>query len=293
MVFGLKLSSRPRAAQTTRREEQKTPRANVERENQLTSEIRAASMEAEAFAEGSAVSPESAQSVGPPTFAGLDAGSYPGQPAMDAYRNAGFSVTGLYLSHAPARSVPNRVDTKWIMAAADLARQGWGLAPIYVGAEPAGSSSVPPPDSPLENAQVDAAEAIALAKRAGFEPGRTIFLDVEKAFPTDGSYEAYVLKWLEVVRAAGYGTALYCFAAQTQWCTANGIKIWTVHLNKNTGTKNPQTGVINWSVLTSPLPTDPIDGSAIGTQGRFYCRAAGLNIELDYDRWSVADPSRL
>jgi hypothetical protein len=91
--------------------------------------------------------------------------------------------TGVYLSHAPARSIPHGVDTKWIAAAADLAKQGWGLGPIYVGAEPAGSSTVPPPDNPLGNAQIDATEAISLAQRAGLEPGKTIFLDVEKAFP--------------------------------------------------------------------------------------------------------------
>jgi hypothetical protein len=259
----------------------------------LTSEIRAASMEEEAFAEKLAAKPESLQPVGPPTFAGLDAGSYPGQKAMDAYRSAGFSVTGVYLSHAPARSSPKGADTQWIAAASNLAKQGWALAPIYVGAEPAGSSKVPPPNDPIPNAQTDAAEAIALAQQAGLEPGRTIFLDVEKAFPVGSPYESYVLKWLEVVRAAGYGTTLYCFPAQTQWCAANGIKIWTVHLNRNTGTKDPHTGVITWSVLTPPLPADPIDAGAVGTQGRFYCHAAGLNIELDYDRWLVADPSRL
>jgi hypothetical protein len=90
----------------------------------MTSEVRAASMEGEAFAEQSAITPESVPSAAPPTFAGLDAGSYPGQQAMDAFRSAGFSVTGLYLSHAPARSVPNRVDTHWIAAAGYLAKLG-------------------------------------------------------------------------------------------------------------------------------------------------------------------------
>jgi hypothetical protein len=259
----------------------------------MTSEVRAASMEDEAFTEQSAITPVSEPSAAPPTFAGLDAGSYPGQQAMDAFRSAGFSVTGLYLSHAPARSVPNRVDTHWIAAAGYLTKEGWGLAPIYVGAEPVGSSSVPPPDNPLDNARVDAAEAIALAQRAGFEAGRTIFLDVEKAFSANSPFESYVLKWLGLVRAAGYGTALYCFPGQTNWCAAQGIKIWTVHLNKSTGTKNRQTGVINWSVLTSPLPADPIDSGATGTQGRFYCHAAQQNVELDYDRWLVPDPSQL
>lgn len=259
----------------------------------MTGEVRASSMEEEAFAEISAEPPINPKTTAPPTFAGLDAGFYPGQGAMDAYRDMGFAVTGLYLTHAPARAVPHKVDDKWIAAAPYLAKAGWGIAPIYVGAEPQGSSSVPPPSNPLSDAQTDAAEAVALAQRAGFQSGRTIFLDVEKAFPTNSPYESYVLKWLEWVQAAGYRTALYCFPAQTNWCAAHGIPIWTVHLNRNTGRKDPHTGVITWSYLTSPLPADPIDAGAIGTQGRFYCRAAQLTLELDYDRWIVADPSHL
>jgi hypothetical protein len=255
----------------------------------MTSEVRAASMEEEAFAEISTMTIQKAQPPAKPTFAGLDAGSYPGQHAMDAYRSMGFSVTALYLSHAPTRAVPNKVDDHWIA----VAKAGWGLAPIYVGAEPAGGSSVPPPPNPLDNTRVDAAEALALAQRAGFQLGQTIFLDVEKAFPANSPYESYVSKWLEVVQAAGYRTALYCFPGQISWSAAHGVPIWTVHLNKNTGTKNKQTGVINWSILTSPLPTDPIDTGAIRTQGRFYCQAAKLDVELDYDRWTVADPSHL
>jgi hypothetical protein len=88
----------------------------------LTSEIRAASMEEEAFAEELTAKPESVQPEGPPTFAGFDAGSYPGQKAMDTYRSSGFSVTGVYLSHAPARSSTNGVDTQWIAAASNLAK---------------------------------------------------------------------------------------------------------------------------------------------------------------------------
>jgi hypothetical protein len=268
------------------------------RRDKMTSEVRAANMEDEAFAEEMTATSnvERPQEVSPdkavqPTFAGLDAGSYPGPNAMTAFRSIGFSVTGLYLTHAPARSIPNRVDNGWISAADGLGKAGWGLAPIYVGAEPEGSSTVPPPDNPLVNAQVDADEAINLARRAGFEAGRTIFLDVEKAFPANSPFESYVLKWVEVVQTAGYGTALYCFPGQISWASAHGLKIWTVHLNRNTGTK--KNGVITWSVLTSPLSADPIDSGAIGTQGRFYCHAANQNVELDYDRWLVADPSRL
>jgi Domain of unknown function (DUF1906) len=259
----------------------------------VTSELRASSMEEEAFAELSAGAPINPKATAQPAFAGLDAGSYPGQGAMDAFRDMGFAVTGLYLTHAPARAVPHKVDDRWIAAAGYLAKTGWGIAPIYVGAEPPGSSKVPPPSNPLGDALIDAAEAVSLAQRAGLHPGRTIFLDVEKAFPASSPYESYVLKWLECVQKAGYRTGLYCFPAQLKWSAAHQIPIWTVHLNRNTGTKDPHTGVITWSYLTAPLPADPIDVGAIGTQGRFYCRAAQLTVELDYDCWTIADPSKL
>jgi hypothetical protein len=134
---------------------------------------------------------------------------------------------------------------------------------------------------------------VTLARKAGFQPGQTLFLDVESAFPANSPYESYVLKWLEVVQASGYRTALYCFPKQISWCAAHGLPIWSVHLNNNTGRKNPTTGVITWSKLISPLPADPIDSGAVGTQGRFFCQAAGLAAELDYDRWTVPDPSRI
>jgi hypothetical protein len=225
------------------------------------------------------------------SFAGLDAGSFPGDAAMRAYRDMGFAVTGLYLSHGPARTGDHAAHD-WIAAATGLVRAGWGVAPIYVGAEPAGSSSVPPPANPLDDARTDANEAIVLAQKAGFGPGDVLFLDVESAFSPNTPYESYVLKWLEVVKAGGFGTALYCFPKQIGWTKSNNIPIWTVHLNSLTGKRDPHTGRITFSNLIAPLSPDPIDDGAVGTQGRFYCHAAGLDIELDYDRWRVANPSR-
>lgn len=109
----------------------------------MTSDIRAASMESEAFSDISNITLQGARTPSAATFAGLDAGSYPGQQAMDAYKGMGFAVTALYLTHAPARAIPNKVDKNWIAAADYLRQSGWGLAPIYVGAEPVGSSNRP------------------------------------------------------------------------------------------------------------------------------------------------------
>ena len=227
-----------------------------------------------------------------PTFAGFDAYSYPGDAAMAALRAAGFSVSALYLAHGPARQSAHLVDQGWIAKAGALRQDGWGTVPIYVGAQPPGSSSVNPPTDPLGNAATDAQEAVNLASQAGLAPGHTLFLDVEHAFASGSSYESYVLKWLELVAASGFKTAIYCFPTQIAWAAAQGIPIWTVHLNGQSGSKD-HTGQVHWSVLVPPLPADPIDSGTVGTQTRFYCHAADTGIELDYDRWLVPDPSSM
>jgi len=203
---------------------------NNDRGQGMTSDVRAASAESEAFAQVSSMTLQRARAPTGTTFAGLDAGSYPGQRAMDAYRAMGFAVTSLYFNHAPARAIPNKVDNKWIAAANYLRKSGWGLAPIYVGAELAGSSHVPPPENPLSNAQTDAAEALDLGQRAGFQAGSTIFLDVEKAFPKNGPYESYALKWIEAVQAGGY--YVRCFGCYPKQCSR--IHLFASDLNKGT-----------------------------------------------------------
>ncbi|MGY3591505.1 hypothetical protein ACVIGB_008916 [Bradyrhizobium sp. USDA 4341] len=52
----------------------------------MTSDIRASRMEEATFAEMVSEEPTRTTSTPQPTFAGLDAGSYPGDKAMDAYR---------------------------------------------------------------------------------------------------------------------------------------------------------------------------------------------------------------
>lgn len=257
----------------------------------MTSRFRGSVKEALAFAAMRARTSEALDALQvQPTFAGFDTGSYPGDAAMTALQVAGFSISSLYLTHGPGRESPQLIDHRWILKANTLRQAGWGLVPIYVGAQPPGSSSLGPPSDPVGNAIVDAQEAANLAGQAGLAPGSTLFLDVEHAFASGSPYESYVLKWLEVVTGSGFKTAIYCFPTQVAWAATQGIPIWTVHLNGQSGRKD-DTGQVHWSELTSPLPADPIDPGATGTQTRFYCHAAETGIELDYDRWLVPDPS--
>jgi hypothetical protein len=224
------------------------------------------------------------------TYAGFDVSHFPGPNTMATYREQGFVISGMYLTHGPGI-----VDYNWIHAAASLAKAGWGLVPIYFGLQlvTASGKHVSPPADPMGAADRDAKEAIKLAREAGLEEQQTLYLDVETTFPKDGKYEAYLLKWIELVRKAKYNTALYCHLNQLDWARSNNLDAWTVHLNAHTGHKDVKTGVIHYSYLSAPLPDDPIDQGAIGTQTRFFCRVDGHDLEIDYDRFLVSDPSRI
>jgi hypothetical protein len=224
------------------------------------------------------------------TFAGLDLAHFPGDQTMEAYQNSGFKIISIYLSHSEQGR-----DTGWIGACQELGKAGWGLIPIYFGAQLVNASGrpLPPPTDPLGTAASDAKAAIGLARAASLDGGRTLFLDIETTFPGGGAYESYLLKWSELIKQAGYKVAVYCRKATVPWAAANGLPAWTVHLNSESGTKDPRTGAIHWCFLESPLPSDEIDLGAIGTQTRFFCRAGGRDNEIDYDRFKVPDPSSM
>ena len=225
------------------------------------------------------------------TYPGLDLGVYPGDPAMDAYKAAGFAVVGVYLANKPGR-IHGGPNNGWIDAARGLAAKGWGLAPVYVGAQASGQGNWPATD-PLHDAGIDAAEAVKFARLAGLVKGQTLFLDVEAPFAVGSAQERYVLEWVRQVRAQGFKPALYGFAHQIAWARQHDLAIWTVHLNAASGKKDPATGKTTWCRLGTPLPADPIDSGAAGRMAIEPRLRAGRPEAIDYDRWTVADPSRM
>ena len=84
-----------------------------------------------------------------------------------------------------------RPDTGWIGACRELGKAGWGLIPIYFGAQLVNASGHPlsPPTDPLGTAASDAKAAIGLARAAGLDGGRTLFLNIETTFRGGGDYE--------------------------------------------------------------------------------------------------------
>ena len=221
---------------------------------------------------------------GPTTYLGFDVAHYPQAPTMTTFRTAGFTIVGLYLAHSPAHPAND-----WIAVARSLADDGWGVVPIYVGrqiVDPHGHP-VPPPADPQGDGALDGRQAVALAGQAGLAPGRTLYLDIEgKAVPS-GAFESYLLAWVQAVKGAGYKTAVYCHHGVQTWAAAHGLPFWTVNLNGQSGSANA------YCNLTAPLPVDPMDANAVGTQARFFCTLDNGTTVFDYDAFSVPDPSRL
>lgn len=178
---------------------------------------------------------------------GFDTNVYPGDRAMDAWKQSGeYEWVGYYLS-APCHS-----DDSWSGRRARLVANGWGLAVIYVGQQTWGqrygpvttttkkrvrvkttrgrhryvtrtmtrTSRIPVATSQdgrcsaaLVNAAqgaIDARDAIGTAEGEGFPRGSVVFLDVEYMTSVPQRMRDYYRAWTRAVLADGrYRPGIY------------------------------------------------------------------------------------
>jgi hypothetical protein len=159
---------------------------------------------------------------------GFDTNIYPGDAAMQAWREAGrYEWVGYYL---PA---PCHKDGSWAGKRARLVEQGWGLAVIYVGQQTWGRT--PRPHSPAARTAErggaecsadfvhgargarDAADAIARTAVEGFPRGTIIFLDVERMERVPQQMRDYYREWTARVLADGrFRPGVYVHAHNAQ-----------------------------------------------------------------------------
>lgn len=205
---------------------------------------------------------------------GFDQSIYPGDSAMAWMKaNAGMRVTGFYLAPAPYHG-----DTSWMAQRADLAGQGWGFLPVYVGLQ-AGNSS-------LGGARgtTDGANAAALMAQAGFPAGSVVFLDIETGGPIDPAFEAYIDAWMQAAPGGGFTAGLYCSHVLMNWAKTKTARIWTFHLPANTNgqTYNP-----------GSLPPGTLDPGAVATQYRQNVFVSGFGHgAVDLNVCASGDPSK-
>ncbi len=211
-------------------------------------------------------------------YLGFDVSSYPGDATMAWMWGHGFRVTGFYLNHARGGEDPS-----WVSRRAVLAHAGWGLAPLYLGWQMVDNHGhrLSAPTDPQSTAVTDAAEAIALMGKAGFEPGSTLYFDIEDGTPPSGTYEQYLLAWVDALSGAGFVPAVYCSHLCNAWAESQDLPHWCFHL-----------------VSTLPGPYDPgslpqpaIDPGSMGVQFLQEVHLAGLPAQVDLNWFAVRDPS--
>jgi hypothetical protein len=161
-------------------------------------------------------------------FLGFDVSRYPGDRAMETWKDASpYHWAGYYLS------APCHHDDSWMGKRETLTEMGWGMAVIYVGQQdwartPRGTGPNRPPragehhpcSSWLVNAPQggkEADDAVAITEAEGFPQGTTIYLDVERVHSFSPAMRGYVRAWIDRVLEDGrYVPALYGHASNAR-----------------------------------------------------------------------------
>jgi hypothetical protein len=224
----------------------------------------------------------------------IDRSVFPGPDPMTWLRDkAGIRAACVYL--APA---PNHSDTSWMNVRADLACEGWGFIPTYLGEQKyiiVGKKAVPNPRLSASQGDADGKSACKLMKDAGFALGSVVYLDLEYGDMPSGAYQAYVLRWIAAVKAARFKPAIYCPGGVLAWALRYARVVWLAAPENldSQGNAVPQT------LDPGQLPAGLLGHGTIATQFLFEIDFAGLNQPMenghgprfDISRSLIADPS--
>ena len=133
-------------------------------------------------------------------YLGFDRNSYPGDAALPSLRKT-FSYTSYWLN-----SPPGEAHNTWEGKRALLLRQGFGFLVLFNGRL----------DAELKRkdaaalGRADGEQAVAAAAQEGFPRQVRIFLDQEEGGRLLAEQAAYLLAWIDAVRARGARAGVYC-----------------------------------------------------------------------------------
>lgn len=137
---------------------------------------------------------------------GMDISEYPGDNVMKDLKDQTYlKWTGFYLAPTPYRT-----DVSWMNKLSTLKAQGWKTLPIYLGKQ-LGDSNLT-----FAKGKVDADDAIAKAKSAGFTNGAYIYFDVETGGLLSDEYLQYLGGFFYGLTNEGtYSPGVYCSYKET------------------------------------------------------------------------------
>ena len=169
-------------------------------------------------------------------YLGFDTSEYPGNAAMQAWReHAGYDWVGYYLQ------APCHKDGSWSGKRDTLEAMGWGLAVVYVGQQTWGKTTRSAKRGSsgrtcaaslvtADRGRLDADDAIARTAAEGFPPGTAIFLDLEHMNTVPNAMRAYYAAWTERVLEDGrYRPAFYAHTANAQTIYADVRVVFDRH----------------------------------------------------------------
>jgi hypothetical protein len=193
----------------------------------------------------------------PKPIYGVDINIFPGLTAMDWLR-----------SHAKARfacfylgPTDNHGDTSWMTQRAALAVRGWGFVPTYLGQQAHVKQSgvmVPNPLLGADRGRADGDQACNYMKTAGFALGSIVYLDLEEGDPPNGAYQAYILAWIDAVKARSFTPALYCPGGASRWAIRYARIVWLAA---------PENLDSAGKAISSVLDPNNLPGPSTGRQG--------------------------
>lgn len=148
-----------------------------------------------------AARPAPAQKNPSRVYLGFDVNEYPSDQTLPALRKT-FAFAGYWLNVPPGADENN-----WSGKRAEFVKNDFGFLVLFNGRLDKELSS---PSRAVELAALDAKSAIAAAQREGFPSHTIIFLDQEEGGRLLDEQMAYVLKWVDLINAAGFRAGVYC-----------------------------------------------------------------------------------
>lgn len=135
------------------------------------------------------------------SYLGFDRNHYPGTVNLKALRQT-FSYAGYWLNNPPGEKA-----NTWAGHRAEVESAGFGFLVLFNGRLYSDLKTVA---NAKRLGQSDARTAVAAARREGFPLRTIIFLDQEQGGRMLPEQKAYILAWVDVVRAAGFRPGIYC-----------------------------------------------------------------------------------
>ncbi|GAA2499992.1 glycoside hydrolase domain-containing protein [Terrabacter carboxydivorans] len=156
-----------------------------------------------------------AAASGPRTFTGMgfDACAAPSASTMQSWLSSPYRAAGIYIGGSMRACPDGNLSASWV---SQVSSMGWGLIPIYVGAQApcvnqTGLATIDPSQAAAQG-KAAAADAAGRAATFGLGTGSPIYYDME-AYAPSASCTSTVLKfitaWTQELHARGYTSGAY------------------------------------------------------------------------------------